>query len=57
MGAIRGNNKCCQFAASQARDGKAGGVGLVNMAGVMLRIVLIAMFFSVDISYVVKSKS
>ena len=33
------------------------GVGLVNMAGVMLRIVLIAMFFSVDISYVVKSKS
>ena len=27
------------------------GVGLVNMAGVMLRIVLIAMFFSVDISY------
>ena len=33
------------------------GVGPVNMAGVMLRIVLIAMFFSVDISYVVKSKS
>jgi len=33
------------------------GVGLVNMAGVMLRIVLIAMFFSVDIYYVVKSKS
>ena len=30
------------------------GVGPVNMAGVMLRIVLIAMFFSVDISYVVK---
>ena len=28
------------------------GVGPVNMAGVMLRIVLIAMFFSVDISYV-----
>ena len=33
------------------------GVGPVNMAGVMLRIVLIVMFFSVDISYVVKSKS
>ena len=33
------------------------GIGPVNMAGVMLRIVLIAMFFSVDISYVVKSKS
>jgi len=33
------------------------GVGPVNMAGVMLGIVLIAMFFSVDISYVVKSKS
>ena len=30
------------------------GVGPVNIAGVMLRIVLIAMFFSVDISYVVK---
>ena len=43
MGAIRENNQCCQFAASQARDGKAG-VGPVNMAGVMLRIVLIAMF-------------
>jgi len=25
MGAIRENNQCCQFAASQARDGKAGG--------------------------------
>ena len=30
------------------------GIGPVNMAGVMLRIILIAMFFSVDISYVVK---
>jgi len=25
MGAIRENNQCCQFAASQARDGKARG--------------------------------
>jgi len=33
------------------------GVGPVNIAGVMLRIVLIAMFFFVNISYVVKSKS
>ena len=33
------------------------GVGPVNMAGVMLRIVLIAMFFSVDISYVVKQRA
>ena len=35
------------------------GVGPVNMAGVMLRIVYNChvLFFSVDISYVVKSKS
>ena len=32
------------------------GVGPVNMAGVMLRIVLIAMFLSVDISYVKNSQ-
>ena len=49
MGAIRKNTRYCQFTKSQAGDGEAGDItGEPGWDDV-----LIAMFFSVDISYVI----